>query len=132
MQCINAGTKVRFAPDGSHVYNGDTYQCPTCQVEIVICNTNPTHEKNPHITDKDICMEEITIRHKPRINLRKTLEEKDGNEYDRSGNSEPENKQGTSDLDYISSAAHFQGFEELFKIFGVEVDGNRFFRPEDR
>ena len=132
MHCIQNGTKVRFSADGSHVYAGDTFQCPTCKTEIVVCNTNPAYEKFPHINEQDICMDEITIIHRPRINLRKTIEEKDGRESTPDGNSEPKNEQTDGDLAYGGFAPNVQSIETLLRIFGLDHDGSALWRTTDR
>ncbi len=44
MMCEKNGYAVRFSGDGTHVYNGDVFKCPSCGHTIAICNTLPLYD----------------------------------------------------------------------------------------
>jgi hypothetical protein len=84
MRCEHTGTAIRFGPAGDHVYAGDTFKCPSCGKQTVVCNKNPYNANSIILEPTDIIMEEITdaSKIKPRhINLRNikdgTIRERD-------------------------------------------------------
>ncbi|MCK9428977.1 MAG: hypothetical protein M0R17_03065 [Candidatus Omnitrophica bacterium] len=59
MQCVHTGTKVRYSFDGSHVYAGDTFECPKCGSKIVATNRTAYHDDKVVISSTDILMDPI-------------------------------------------------------------------------
>jgi len=44
MSCITNGVQVRFG-NGTHVYAGDEFECPTCYKRITVTNGTPFFDK---------------------------------------------------------------------------------------
>jgi hypothetical protein len=57
--CIKTGMSVRYNIDGSHVYAGDLFKCPSCGVEIANTNNNPHYDAKASLTKlpEDIWMD---------------------------------------------------------------------------
>jgi hypothetical protein len=56
MKCVKNGVKVRFGSDGSHVYNGDKYEC-SCGATVILCIGQSYHEDPKTRTPGDIWMD---------------------------------------------------------------------------
>ena len=47
MKCVENGYGVRFGTN--HVYPGDLYQCPHCDLQIIKTGPNSTHDDDQKI-----------------------------------------------------------------------------------
>lgn len=71
MKVIHNGTRCRW--NGTHVYNGDLWKCPSCGTEVVNCNSNPCFDNDFKDTSNDIFMDDYDIKNLSykNINLRR-------------------------------------------------------------
>lgn len=129
MRCSHTGTRVRYGSDGSHVYAGDSFECPNCGNKIVACPSPAYFDKNPHINQTDICMDEITVKTPPKINLRRTTEEyneriepKSGHGDYRSGNSESKDEPRIRDAAYGDTYSNVPAIQELIGLWINTLD----------
>ena len=57
MRCKKNGVGVRY--NGTHVYYGDSFECPECKSISIVCNTNPCEDSK--YQPDDIFMDDFII-----------------------------------------------------------------------